>query len=126
MFTRQLTRTFQVTIAAGALGALFAAAPAQAFDQDAWFQEQLAISDGGSSSVAFAPGAGNTGSTYETHIQTAWLQAQLAITDGSSPYIRGDAEPVYAGTPSAGSNAMLDRQFALVEHGLHVTDGSNL
>ncbi len=53
MFTRKLTRPFQAAIAAGALSALFAAAPAQASDQSAWLQEQLSITDGGASYVAY-------------------------------------------------------------------------
>jgi hypothetical protein len=125
MNTRQFTRPFHLAVAAGALAALTAAAPAQSADQGAWLQEQLAISDGGSS-VTSVPDARNTRSTHETDTQTVWLQAQLAISDGSSPYIRGDAEPVYAGAPRPGGTAMSDVQFAFVEHGLHTSDGSNL
>jgi hypothetical protein len=123
MFTRQLTKPFQATIAAGALSALFAAAPAQAADQSAWLQEQISISDGGTSLVSFATG-GNTGLSYPTDTQSEWLQGQLASTDGSSPYIRGDAEPVYA-APHPGGTATTNMQFAFVERGLQTTDGSN-
>lgn len=42
MNIRQFTTHFHLAIAAGALTALSAAAPAQAVDQDAWLQEQLA------------------------------------------------------------------------------------
>ena len=124
MFTRHFTRPFQVAIAAGALSALFAAAPAQAADQSAWLQEQISISDGGISLVSFATG-GNTGRSYPTDTQSEWLQGQLASTDGSSPYIRGDAEPVYAGAPHPGGTATTNKQLAFVERGLRTTDGSN-
>ena len=125
MFTRKLTRPFQVTIAAAALSALFAAAPAQALDQSAWLQEQLAISDG-ASHVAYVPGGSNTAGSYKTDTQSVWLQAQLAITDGSPPIIRGDTEPVYAHASRPGGTALSAKQFALVERGLQTTDGSNM
>ena len=124
MFTRQFTRPFQATIAAGVLSALFAAAPAQALDQSAWLQEQLVSTDG-ASSVSNVP-SGNTGRSYEADTQSVWLQGQLAITDGSSPYIRGDAEPVYASASSPSDGTRFDKQFAFVEHGLRTTDGSNM
>ena len=125
MFTRKLTRPFQAAIAAGALSALFAAAPAQASDQSAWLQEQLAISDGGTSYVSFVAGGSTTGPS-KTDTRGEWLQAQLAISDGSSPYIRGDAEPVYASASSPSDSARFDKQIAFVEHGLRTTDGSNM
>jgi len=126
MFTRKLTRPFQAAIAAGALSALFAAAPAQASDQSAWLQEQLSITDGGASYVAYVASGSNTVGSYKTDTQSVWLQAQLAISDGSPPYIRGDAEPVYAGASSPSDSARFDKQFAFVEHGLRTTDGSNM
>jgi hypothetical protein len=93
MNSRRFTRPFQPTIAAGALAALFAAAPAQAADQDAWLQQQLAISDGGSypSFVATERSPGG----YQADAQSVWLQEQLAISDGSAPIGRGPAA-VYA------------------------------
>jgi hypothetical protein len=120
MFTTQLTKPFHVAIAAGMLGAIFAAAPAQAADQSAWLQEQLAITDG-ASFVAIGAGESPAAvSSYKTDTQSVWVQKQLTITDGSAPVIRGDTEPVYAAT----TRAMSDKQFAFVEHALHQTDGS--
>lgn len=122
MFTRKLTRPFQITIAAGALGALFAAVPAQASDQDAWLQQQLSISDGGAPYVSFVAGDSNTGSV-KRDAQSEWLQGQLAISDGSAPIGRGDAKQSYVA--SGPSDAASNKQFAFVEHGLHQSDGCN-
>lgn len=121
MNIRQFTTHFHLAIAVGALTALSAAAPAQAVDQDAWLQEQLAASDGGSYS-AFVPGEKSAGG-YETNAQSAWLEQQLAISDGSAPVSEGDARRVYA-APSP-NDAVSNRQFAFVEHGLHQSDGCN-
>jgi hypothetical protein len=46
MNTKHFTKPFQIAIVAGALAALSAVTPARAFDQNAWLQGQLAISDG--------------------------------------------------------------------------------
>lgn len=122
MYARKCIRPFQITIAAGALGALFAAVPAQASDQGAWLQQQLSITDGGAPYGSFVAGDSNTGSV-ERDAQSEWLQGQLAISDGSAPVIgSGDAKQSYAASrPSDESN----KQFAFVEHGLRQTDGCN-
>ncbi len=117
MFTRRFTRPFQVTIAAGALSALFAAAPAQAFDQDAWLQEQLAISDG-ASFASFVPDAKNTDRTYETDAQTEWLQRQLAISDGTSYNLS------FVPGPSTGKSSTMDAQSVWLQGQLAISDGS--
>jgi len=128
MYTKQIIKPFRVAIAAGLLSAIFVTAPAQAVDQSVWLQEQIAITDGASYSQLGTPGGApsqGAGKFYKMDAQSVWVQAQLAVTDGSSSYIRNDAEPVYAGAPRPGSNAMADKQFAFVEHGLHQTDGCN-
>jgi hypothetical protein len=109
-------RPFKLMIAAGALSALFAAAPAQAFDQDAWLQEQLAISDG-ASFASFVPDARNTDRTYETDAQTEWLQRQLAISDGTSytSFVPG---------PSTANTSKVGAQSVWLQGQLAISDGS--
>jgi hypothetical protein len=116
MFTRHFTRPFQVAIAAGALSALFAAAPAQASDQSGWLQEQLAISDG-SSSASFVSGARSIGSTHETDSQTVWLQEQLAISDGTS-YIS------FVPDRRTGGAYKMETQSVWLQQQLAISDGS--
>ena len=116
MFTRHFTRPFQVAIAAGALSALFAAAPAQASDQSGWLQEQLAISDG-SSFASFVPGARNTDTTHETDSQTVWLQEQLAMSDGTS-------YTSFVPDPRTGSAYKMEAQSVWLQQQLAISDGS--
>lgn len=122
MNIRRFTTHFHLAIAAGALTALSAAAPAQAVDQGAWLQEQLAASDGGSY-PSFVPSEKST-RAYETDAQSAWLQGQLAISDGSVPFNVSGANQAYAGAPHP-SDGLSNKQFAFVEHGLRQSDGCN-
>lgn len=110
------TRPFKLMIAAGALSALSTTVPAQAFDQSAWLQEQLAISDG-SSYASFVPDARNTDRTYETDAQTEWLQGQLAMSDGTSytSFVPG---------PSTGKTSKVNAKSAWLQGQLAISDGS--
>ena len=98
MKTRQFPRSIRVAIAIGALGALVAAAPARALDQDAWLQQQLSTSDGGSY-TPFVPSEKSASAYKSDDAQSVWVQRQLTISDGSAPIDRGDAEAEYAHTP---------------------------
>lgn len=121
MFTKRFN-PFQTAVAAGALAALFAAASAQAVDQSAWLQEQLAATDG-ASYVSFVPGEKGT-STYHTDAQSAWLQEQLAISDGFAAPDRRIAETVYGGVKRSGGTPS-HQQIASAERAVYRTDGCN-
>ncbi|MCU0974174.1 MAG: hypothetical protein MUF80_09520 [Burkholderiales bacterium] len=122
MNTKHFTKPFQIAIVAGALAALSAVTPARAFDQNAWLQAQLAVSDGGSYSSS-APGE-KSASAYRADAQSAWLQGQLAISDGSAPFDVSNATQTHAVAPHP-SDALANKRFAYVERGLHQSDGCN-
>jgi hypothetical protein len=129
MFTKHISKPFYVTIGTAFLGAVLAAAPAQAADDYAWVREQLSISDGSPEfaprnvrPIAAPPGP-RTAVTYQRNTQSEWLQKQLAASDGSPVIADGSVEQTYVAVPSSVTDAKAAEQFAFVEHALRVTDG---
>jgi hypothetical protein len=78
MNIRRFTTHFRLAIAAGALTALSAAAPAQAVDQGAWLQGQLAISDG---SVPFNVSGANQAYAGAPHPSDGLSNKQFAFVE---------------------------------------------
>jgi hypothetical protein len=133
MVTKQIIYPFQVAIGAGLLSALVLAAPAQAADDGAWLQEQLSISDGSPTAAhrdAHAVPSGERSTvakpTFRPDAGSEWVQEQLAVSDGSPGVSRGQAEQPYVGAPSPSDGVKFDNQFAFFQHGLRITDGSNM
>jgi hypothetical protein len=129
MFTKQIINPFQAAIGTAFLGAVLAAAPAQAADDSTWLQEQLSISDG---SPGFAPRnvqpiaaarGPRAAITYQRNTQSEWLQKQLAASDGSPVIADASVEQKYVAAPSSVTDVKAAQQFAFVERGLHVSDG---